>query len=887
MHGPFLTWEQAHTAGAAVVGGKGWNLSRLHRYGFAVPAGGVLDACVYRSLVETPEIAVGLEAIREVGADDVASARVDQLLAGVRERLVGVGLPDTVRAGVARFLEDEGLQDEALAVRSSAVGEDGEGLAFAGIHESVLNVRGAEAVCEAIVQCFASLWTPQAVAYRRRFNVGDLATPCAVVICRMVGDEPTGPVAAGVAFSCEPVTGQREVVTINLARGLGDAVVRGTVQPQQFQVRTHPVSVVQRQDADDGAAILADDLLSALARLVMRVHWALGEGQDPQDVEWAFDGSMFWLLQARPVTRLPRWSFPGVPAGPTVWSNANIGDSLPNPVTTLTWSVLTSAVQAIVYASLEAVRYPIPDGMEVMRCFAGRPYFDLDSLQWGLYDALGVPTAETNRGMGGFQAEIVVPPGHPIRGRAGLARMRRRMRLLGRFRRLAREAPGDIDAMLDRARALRSRDLGSLSDTALQAELRQIQSDVVRFQPTLQLAAAYYGGWMTTAHDVLEFATGDREESLVTRMLAAAGDVASAEQGYGLYELARLAEQEPDAVQALASADPFAWRALDPGSPFRAGMKQYLHRYGHRAVFEMEFASKRWHDDPTYLVSQIRFHVDHPDIPDPRARAEAVRVRAQADLENVPWYVRPLVRWLLDRSRSGAGLRENAKSGMAAGVAMVHQVCLELGRRFVDRGTLASRDDIFHLSFLEVEASLDGLWVGAGIRTLVADRRARLATHASQKLPGVIEGPAATAPATTSTAPDRVPPDAFGGRAWEGLAAAPGAAGGPACVLSSPHEADRMQQGDVLVAPSTDPGWTPLFLRASAIVMETGGYLSHGAVVAREFGIPAVVNVRDAMEEIRDGDQLAVDGDRGVVTHLSQESRGPQAGGRKEHTDGE
>ncbi|MDA1092048.1 MAG: PEP-utilizing enzyme [Acidobacteria bacterium] len=865
MQGPVFTWEQAYAAGASIVGGKGWNLSRLHRYGFDVPAGGALDARVYQSLIETPQLAGDLEAIREVGGEDVASARVGELLAGVRARLVAVGLPDAVRDAVARFLQDAGLQDDGVAVRSSAVGEDGEGLAFAGIHESILNVRGSVAVSEAILQCYASLWTPQAVAYRRRFSVDDRATPCAVVICRMVGDETAGPVAAGVAFSCEPVTGQREVVTINLARGLGDAVVRGTVQPQQYQVRTRPVFVVQRQDTTDAAAILPDEQVSRLARLVMRVHWALGGGQDPQDVEWAFDGTAFWLLQARPVTRLPRWTFPGVPAGPTVWSNANVGDSLPHPLTTLTWSVVTSGVQSVVYASLEAVDYPIPDGMEVMRCFGGRPYFDLGSLQWGHYDAFGVSTAESNRLMGGFQAAITVPSGNPIRGRAGLARTRRRMRLLRRFRRLAKEAPGDIEKMIDRARALRRRDLSPLSDAALREELRQIQEAVVRFQPTLQLAAAYYGGWMTTASDVLEWATGDRAESLVTQMLAASGDVASAEQGYGLYDLARLAEREPDAVRALAAADPFTWRALDAASPFRSAMEQYLYRYGHRAVFEMEFASIRWHQDPTYLIRQIQFHMGHPDSPDPRARAEAVHARAQADLQHLPWYVRPLVRRLLNRSRSGAGLRENAKSAMAAGVAMVHQVARELGRRFVERGTLAASDDIFHLSLPEIEACFDGVWDGGGAARLVADRRARRLQQVAQKLPGVIEGAAAPVAAAGR---DVAPGASADGRVRTGLAAAPGAAVGAACVVSSPHEADRMQRGDVLVAPSTDPGWTPLFLRASAIVMETGGYLSHGAVVAREFGIPAVVNVRDVMAEIRDGDQLRVDGDRGVVTHL-------------------
>lgn len=864
-----LTWEQAFAAGAAVVGGKGWNLSRLHRYGFAVPAGGVLDANVYQSLVEAPEVAASLVEIRAVGADDVASERVDRLLSGIRERLVDLGLPDSVRQDVAAFLRESGLHDQPVAVRSSAVGEDSEGLAFAGIHDSVLNVRGPETVSKAILRCFASLWTPQAVAYRRRFQIGDLDTPCAVVICRMVGDESTGPVAAGVAFSCEPVTGQRGGVTINLARGLGDAVVQGTVQPQQFRVRTYPVSVVERKDDFEETPILDDAQLSSLARLVMRVHWALGDGQDPQDVEWAFDGRTFWLVQARPVTRLPLWSFPGMPPGPTQWSNANIVDSLPNPLTTMTWSVMTSAVQDIVYASLDAVEYPMPDGMQVLRCFAGRPYFDLGSLQWGLYDAFGMPTAEISRGLGGFQSEIQVPPGNPMRGRVGLTRMRRRLRLLGRFRRLAREAPGDIEAMIDGARTLRSRDLSALSDTALRAELTQIQADVLRYQPTLQIAASYYGGWMTVSHDLLELSTGDREESLVTRMLAASGDVASAEQSYGLYELARLAEREPEAVAALASADPFAWRTLIAASPFRSAMDRYLDRFGHRAVFEMEFASTRWYEDPTYLISQIQFHLEHPDMPDPRARAEEVRQRARTDLRNIPWYVRPLVRWLLDRARYGAGLRENAKSGMAAGVAMVRQVCLELGRRFVDRGQLAAADDIFHLAFPEVQACVDDGRPAAGVLRLVADRTARRARQRSEKLPGVIEGATWTAPAAPTAVPDRGPRESAVGRlGWNGLAAASGTAVGTACVLTSPHDAERMQRGDVLVAPSTDPGWTPLFLRASAIVMETGGYLSHGAVVAREFGIPAVVNVRDAMEKISNGDRLQVDGDHGVVTHL-------------------
>ena len=258
----------------------------------------------------------------------------------------------------------------------------------------------------------------------------------------MVGDPRDGPTAAGVAFSCDPVTGERQVVTMELARGTGDAVVRGTVAPQQYAVRRIDLETeVARLDDTGDAAVLADPEIEALARIVVRVHWALGDGDAPQDVEWAWDGRTFWMLQSRPVTRLPRWTFPGVSSETPIWSNGNIRDSLPRPLTMATWSLLDASVQAVVHASTQAVDYPLPRGMQVMRRFGGRPYFDLDSLQWSLYDSVGIMPADTNHIMGGFQPEIEVPKGHPLRGRAGLARMWRRLRLARRLRRFHRDMP--------------------------------------------------------------------------------------------------------------------------------------------------------------------------------------------------------------------------------------------------------------------------------------------------------------------------------------------------------------------------------------------------------------------------------------------------------------
>ena len=860
-----LDWSAAFGAGVEVTGGKGWHLSRLARYGFRVPRGGVVPAGVYRTLCRHRPVAEAIADLGDVSADRTTDEDVRRRLDALRAALTALRLPEDVRTDLARFLRGAGLADRPVAVRSSAVAEDAAGTAFAGIHDSTLDVVGLDAVCAAVLRCYASLWSPHALAYRRRFGVADADTPCAVVVCEMVRAE-----VAGVAFSCDPVTGRRGVVTIDLAAGSGEAVVSGAVDPQQYMVEwPGPEPRVRRTDATGEGAVLDPPRVAALAQLVRRVHWALGDGDRPQDVEWAWAGARFWLLQSRPVTRLPRWTFPGVPAGPAMWSDANIRDSFPRPVTTMTWSFLAAAAQPIVYASVAAVRYPLPAGMEVLRRYGGRPYFDLDSLQWSFYDALGILPAEVNRQMGGFQREVRVPAGNPMRGRAGLGRARRRLRLLRRLWGLHRTLPREIDALVDAARAGRDRDVSTLDDAGLLAAFREQQARGADYQPLLQLAASYYGTWMTLMQDVLEWATGDRGQTLVGRLLAASGNVASAEHGLDLRDLGRLARDEPRALDALReTGDPFAWRRVLPaGSPFRLALERYLDRYGHRGVFEMEFASRRWWEDPSYLLDQIRFHAGHPEAPDPRGRARERRDDAEAGLADVPACVRPLVRWLLGRTRLGAALRENAKSGAAAAVDGVRSICLEAGRRLHAAGRLAAADDVFHLGLAEVEAFLDGSWDGAGADRLVEDRGARFAAQHGLDLPGVIDGDdGRPSPSTPLAAPPAAePPDAAPGGEWQGVAAAPGVAAGPARVLRDPHDGAGMARGDVLVAPSTDPGWTPLFLRASAVVMETGGYLSHGAVVARELGLPAVVNVPDAMRRIGAGDRLRVDGDRGRV----------------------
>ena len=251
----FLGWGEACKAGAAVCGGKGYNLARLARYGFRVPRGGVL----------------------------AAGAPVAE-----------------IRPGLEQF----GLLDAKLAVRSSATAEDSARASFAGIHRSFLNVRGVEAVMLAAQGCIDSLQKPEAIVYRRRMGFRDEEVQCAVVICEMVEAR-----CAGVAFSCDPATGRRDLILIDAAEGLGEAVVSGRVNPQRILWRNQG-GRFSRQGGEGRLATLPEDIEEELVYLVQRSHWALGEGQEPQDIEWAYDGQHLWLLQARPVTRVPRVGWP-------------------------------------------------------------------------------------------------------------------------------------------------------------------------------------------------------------------------------------------------------------------------------------------------------------------------------------------------------------------------------------------------------------------------------------------------------------------------------------------------------------------------------------------------------------------------------------------------
>ena len=568
-----------------------------------------------------------------------------------------------------------------------------------------------------------------------------------------------------------------------------------------------------------------------LAYQAQRVHWALGDGWDPQDVEWAWDGERLWLLQARPVTHVPRPGWAETAAMPRYWSRANLKDNQPGIYSDLSWSGLENVVLDALFGVMKLAGYRVPPGMQVVRRFHGRGYFDLTTMEYGFYDAFGIQPADIMKTIGGHQPQIDVPP-KPLSGAAGWRRLKTTFCLLCMVWNHPRHAHAVAAKCIGTARRLAEFDWRGASLAEMAQGMVEVSLAEEAFIPVFALANASSGPWQLGLDGML------KDPVLVNRLQAGSGAVASAEHGYRLYEIAS----------------------------GKSTIEEFLREFGHRAVYETEVENPRWIEDPSWILQQVETIRAYPPERDPRDVAAEVRREAEREVRRrFPWRA-PLILWEARKLRESSAAREGTKSAMVSMIWPVRRIALESARRLVEAGLLDRPEQIFRFTSADLRCFLRGWWDGNGARELACDRERTRERWLSEDCPEVIteapdgamvvESPALETPAA--------------GAGWVGMAVSPGAAVGPARVVRNPGDAEHLLPGDVLCAPSTDPGWTPLFLRASAIVIETGGYLSHGSIVAREYGIPAVANVPGILDAVRDGERLKVDGSRGCVVRERQ-----------------
>lgn len=863
----------------AVAGGKAANLGELVDAGLPVPPGFCVTTAAYEQVAAAAELDGVLDAYPD-GAVLAAKAR-----AAIRAAPV----PAVVCDAVVRAYRELG-EDVPVAVRSSATAEDLPTASFAGQQDTYLNVVGSDAVLDAVRRCWASLWTDRAVSYRSTNGIDHRTVRLAVVVQRMVDAQ-----VAGVLFTADPVTGRRSHSVVDASPGLGEAVVSGAVNPDHFVVdeagrvverRLGDKRVVVRSlpgggteqlalTADAGQACLTDAQLRSLADLGRRVERHFGA---PQDIEWALDAAgTLWLTQSRPITTL--YPLPAAPdAAPRAYVCVSLAQGLTRPITPMgiaAFRLMASCAAEVVFG----VRVPDPlAGPLVFAEAGGRAFVDVTPV---LRSRVGRTLVPRILDVMEARSAVVVrrlfdDPRFAVRVRSWRRFLRRLVAVAVRFRVPLQVAQAMVSPTAARRRVDRfgrglhasltvPAQLGAVArldhvEHLLHTGIVPIMPSVTPVAGTGFLAQGLAG---KLAGDALE----PREMDEVLRSLP---HNVTTEMDLQLWALAKKAATDPESATALLETPPaeLSARYLGEGLPpvLHDGLRDFLREHGHRAVAEIDVGMPRWRDDPTHVLGVL---ANYLRLADPELAPDALFARgsraAEATVERMVGAVRrrsrlraAALRFALSRVRELVGMRETHKDFLVRALAHVREELTTIGAEIAAAGSLAKPEDVFFLDLGEVRAAL----AGTDFRGLVEARR----EHYDQELrrrqvPRVL--------LSDGTVPENLP-GALGAGAGSGdgrLAGTPASAGtvtGTARVVLDPVGA-HLEPGEILVAPSTDPGWTPLFLTAGGLVMEMGGANSHGAVVAREYGIPAVVGVPDATLAITTGQRITVQGATGQV----------------------
>ncbi|MFD0783683.1 rifamycin-inactivating phosphotransferase [Micromonospora azadirachtae] len=858
-----LDLQEVDETQIGTVGGKAAHLGELSRIeGVRVPAGFcVTTAAFQRIMAAAPSIGDRLDQLSRLDSDDREAIRT--LSAEIRRTVEGIAIPDDLAAAITRALARLGEQ-AAYAVRSSATAEDLPTASFAGQQDSYLNVVGPAAVLRHVSRCWGSLFTERAVTYRLRNGIDHRNVDMAVVVQQMVF-----PDAAGILFTADPVTGNRKVATVDAGFGLGEVLVSGLVNPDVFQVRdgevvartiaakqravhalpgggTREVTIdLQRQEQP----ALTDAQVVRLVQLGRRIEAQFGR---PQDIEWCLVDDDFQIVQSRPITTL----FP-VPAIDDRENHVYLSVGHQQMMTDAMKPLGVSMWQLTAMAPMhEAGGRLFVDATRHLASPAGRAAF-MEMVGRG--DPLTRDALETVLDRQNFVP--TVPATAPARPPAG-----------------ATAAPIETDPtivteLIERSQAslaalrrdIRTKTGPALFDFLLEAfqEHKRVLSDPLSMQAIMAGMEATW--WL---NDRLSEWLGEKNAA-DTLTLSAPGNVTS-EMGLALLDVADVIRPHPEVVAFLEGVEDDGFLdelpKLAGGTEARDAIEAYLDRYGMRCVGEIDITRPRWSERPGTLVPLI---LDNVKLFEPGAAArrfEQGRRQAQEKEQDVLARLRALpdgeqkadeTKRMIDRVRTFIGYREYPKYGIISRYFVYKQALLEEADRLVRTGVLTEEEDIFYLTFQELH---DVVRSHRADDELIQQRKDAFRSYQVLTPPRVLtsDGEAITG----AYRRDDVPTGAL-----IGIPVSAGTVEGRARVILDLTQAD-LEPGDILVTAHTDPSWTPLFVAVAGLVTEVGGSMTHGAVIAREYGLPAVVGVLDATRLIPDGQRIRVHGSDGYVELL-------------------
>jgi pyruvate,water dikinase len=827
----------------ARAGGKGANLGELMRIGgVRVPPGFCVTTDAFRRIVAAdPAIARPIDRLARLDAGDRQT--VSAASAEIRRAIEDVTVPADVAAEITGAVAALG-EGTACAVRSSATAEDLPTASFAGQQDTYLNITGPAEIVRHVARCLASLFSERAVLYRQRNGFGHQKVEMAVVVQEMVAAQ-----ASGVMFTADPVTSNRKVVSVEAVFGLGEDLVSGLVNADVYKVRDG--EILDRRPV--GQPALTDARIIRLAGLGRRIE---AHFDRPQDIEWCLAGGEFQIVQSRPVTTL----FPVPEAGDDgnhVYVSVGHQQMMTDPMKPLGISMW----------QLTAAR--------PMSTAGGRLFVDVTR-------PLGSPTAGASlvKALGtsdpliGDALQSVIDRGDfiPVLPDPDAAALPRSV--AGGGPAPVKTDPAVVTAIVDRAQASAGtlkRDIQGKHGPDLldfiAADAQELKK--VMFTPqNLQviMAGMEASGWLN--EHLLEW-LGEKNAA-DTLTLSAPGNV-TAEMGLALLDVADVIRPHPAVVSFLehATGPQFLDElpAVEGGRAARDAIDAFLDQYGMRGAGEIDITRPRWRERPDLLVPVLLGNVRNFGPGAGKQRFEQGRQAASDKEQELLARLRTLpdgeqkaaeTKRMIDRLRTFAGYREYPKYHMVSRYFIYKQALLAEAGRLAAGGVLGDPEDIFYLTFAELG---DVLRTGKADADLIAERKNEFLVHAALTPPRVLtsDGEALSGSYRRGGVP---------AGALTGLPVSAGTVEGRARVVLDLAEAS-LSANDILVTPYTDPSWTPVFVAIKGLVTEVGGLMTHGAVIAREYGLPAVVGVEHATRLIRDGQRIRVHGTDGYVELLS------------------
>ncbi|NIM52805.1 MAG: hypothetical protein GTO22_26765 [Gemmatimonadales bacterium] len=875
---PDILWlERVRRDDIASVGGKAANLGELIGAGFPVPPGFVVTAPACRKFFES--IDLGREVAALGGLSDAERARRCAAIGRkIREAEVHGELEEAILSAHRTLVERCG-PELVCVVRSSATAEDLGEASFAGQHGTYYYVDRSRLI-PMISNCWASLWSEEAVSYRATHGIDHAAAYMAVVVQQMIPAQ-----VSGVAFTVNPVTGARDEIVIESSWGMGAAIVDGRVTPDRYVLGREGLEVEERRIArkrfrvsttmrggpegrildvplaDQHAGTLSTEQAIDVARLAVRAEQHFGAAQD---VEWAMSDAVLHVLQSRPVTVAGPKAFCKNDGGGKYVLFKPLAENFTDPLTPLTANLW---LQGPVAAATVVI--------------GGRIYFDVGKLK-GLF-----PFKLADGDVA--QLLYLSTEGLPAKLKISLLRLPLTVlfatavyltyanayarsanlptEFMDRYRHLAESV--DRDPSYGVRETIRELFLGGSLGRMLRAPLGN-QALLVN------TSAARYFVWFALLKRMLRRYLPDLAADALGVITSGGEGVLSAETGRRIWSLAAEAKRNEVVRRIVVDNAPeralTALRSAPAAAAFLRELDRFLATFGHRALKEFEFSAPRWEEDPGPVLGMVRNYLLAEADPEEherqvaRRREELYRTMearlARRPLERALGLRTRLIRYATKRVKYFATLRENSRFYWSMGAYIVRKKILRLEATLIEQGRLKCKDDIFFLEWSEVERLSDGRFEWRDVEERIAVRR-RERVRLSKVTPPRMVGIERTAPSAVAAGEgDRT--------VLPGQSASPGHKEGVARVILDPAHDVELRPGEILVAPYTDPAWTPLFLTAGAAVVEVGSFLSHAGTVAREYGLPCVVDVADCTSRIRTGDRLLVDGDAGLVRVLSQ-----------------